>query len=79
MISGADEEVLTLYSDLSGIELDRELLSAYRLLWALSDVAAFTRQLRGEHRRSADAGWALTGLRNILDGREPAPYGTASR
>jgi spectinomycin phosphotransferase len=45
---------------------------AYRLLWALSDVAAFTARLRAV----PDDEWALAGLRSILDGSEPAPYGS---
>jgi hypothetical protein len=47
----------------------------HRLAWALTDLAAFTRLLRGEHRRGADADKALAGLRSILAGREPSPYG----
>ena len=72
--------VLSAYRDLTGVTPDREGLAAYRLLWALSDVAAFTAQLRAEHRRDADAEKALAALRSLLDGREPDPYGaTLSR
>jgi spectinomycin phosphotransferase len=44
---------------------------AYRLLWALSDIAAFTARLRAV----PDDEWSRAGLHGILDGREPAPYG----
>jgi spectinomycin phosphotransferase len=64
------------YHDLTGITLDREALAVYRLLWALTDVAAFTVQLRREHQRDADAQKALAALRSVLNGREPSPYGT---
>jgi spectinomycin phosphotransferase len=76
MIGEANDDVATVYRDLSGVEVDRVMLRAYRELWALTDVTAFTVQLRGEHRRSADAERALAGLRSVLDGREPSPYGT---
>jgi spectinomycin phosphotransferase len=76
MIVDGGETVLSAYRELTGITLDRDALAAYRLLWALSDVAAFTVQLRGQHRRDADAEKALAALRSILEGREPSPYGT---
>jgi spectinomycin phosphotransferase len=67
------------YHELSGVTLDRDALAAYRRLWALTDLAAFARRLRGEHRRDADAERAFGGLRSILGGREPAPYGRSGR
>ncbi len=79
MIVDAAGTVISAYRDLTGVTLDREALAAYRLLWALTDVAAFTRQLRGEHRRDADAEKALAALRSTLGGREPVPYGTTIR
>jgi spectinomycin phosphotransferase len=63
------------YEEESGVALDPEALVAYRRLWALSDLVAYTRQLRREHQRSADADRALAAVRSILSGREPAPYG----
>jgi spectinomycin phosphotransferase len=75
MFVDSGETALSAYRDLTGITPDREGLAAYRLLWALSDLAAFTAQLRGEHRRDADADKALAALHSILSGREPAPYG----
>jgi spectinomycin phosphotransferase len=79
MIDDADATVVTAYRALTGTTLDPEALMAYRLLWALADLAAFTVQLRGEHERDADAENALAALRSILRGREPSPYGTPPR
>lgn len=76
MIVDADGTLRSAYRDLTGITLEREALAAYRLLWALTDVAAFTVQLRGQHRRDADAEKALAALPSTLNGREPSPYGT---
>lgn len=73
----ADADVVAAYRDLTGIMLEREALIAYGLLWALTDVAAFTVQLRGEHELDADGEHALEGLRSILVGNEPAPYGSS--
>jgi hypothetical protein len=73
MIVDACGTAMSAYRDLTGITLDPDAVAAYRLLWALTDMAAFTLQLRGEHRRDADAKKALAGLRSILNGREPFP------
>lgn len=67
--------VLDAYRDLTGVTLDREALVAYRLLWALTDLAAFSVQLRSEHQVDADAERALAAVRSILGGHEPSPYG----
>jgi spectinomycin phosphotransferase len=71
----ADDDVASAYRELTGTSLDTEALAAYRLLWAVTDVAAFITQLRGEHRQNADAERALAALQSIFDKREPAPYG----
>ncbi|MHB8467387.1 MAG: phosphotransferase family protein [Acidimicrobiales bacterium] len=76
MLADQGETLLSAYTRLTGITLDRDALTAYRLLWALSDVAAFTAQLREEHRLDPDAENALASLISILAGREPAPYGS---
>ena len=62
------------YRKMTGVELDREALAAYRLLWALADVASFITQLRGEHQRTVDAERALVALDQIFSGEEPSPY-----
>jgi len=77
MLAGTGPEPIATYRRLTGIALDPDALRAYRLLWALRDVAAFTAQLRGEHRQDANAEWALAGLGSILAGREPSPYAPA--
>jgi spectinomycin phosphotransferase len=75
MLDEAGASVVSVYCELTGTTLDRDALMAYRLLWALADLAAFTIQLRGEHAADADAENALVALRSILSGREPSPYG----
>jgi spectinomycin phosphotransferase len=57
------------------VRADPDAVEAYRLLWALSDVASFVGQLRGPHTDSADSARALVALRRIFTGDEPAPYG----
>lgn len=54
---------------------DRAPPAMHRLLWAMSDLASSTAQLRGGHRRNADAERGLTALHSVLDGGEPAPDG----
>jgi spectinomycin phosphotransferase len=79
MIVDSSESVPSAYQELTGVTLDRDALAAYRLLWALTDVAAYTLQLRDEHQHGPDADQALAGLRSILNGREPTPYGLPLR
>ena len=62
-------------SELTGRRCDQDALLAHRLLWALSDLAAFTARLRQPHERTADATRALHGIQAILAGTEPAPWG----
>lgn len=64
-----------LYVRLTGRAPDPTAMRAYRLLWALTDLAAFTSELRRPHAENADATKALNGIRLLLGGREPAPYG----
>ena len=77
MLVDGDRGLSAAYRDVTGVELDRDALAAYRLLWALSDAVSFTARLRGEHRQNTDANRSLAALRLILQGREPAPYGPA--
>lgn len=79
MIATTGDDALTDYRMLTGITPSDAAISAYRLLWALSDVAAFIIQLRREHRHDADAQKALDAMRRIFDGREPSPYGSIGR
>jgi len=64
-----------LYGRLTGRPPDPTAMRAYRLLWALTDLAAFTSELRRPHADHADTTRALQGIRSVLGGREPAPYG----
>ena len=79
MSAERDATVVSADRELTGVTLDAAALAAHRLFWALSDVAAFTIQLRDKqagHRADADARKALAALRCIVDGHEPAPFGT---
>jgi spectinomycin phosphotransferase len=70
-----DPALIALYGELTGVTPDPDALAAYRLLWALTDLAAFTCHLRAPHHPDPDATRALTALRSILARREPASYG----
>ncbi|HEY4611028.1 MAG TPA: phosphotransferase, partial [Ilumatobacteraceae bacterium] len=69
-----DGALLDTYERLTGVTLDRKALTAHRLMWALTDIAAYTLQLRDEHQAGADADRALAAIRSILHGGEPSPY-----
>jgi spectinomycin phosphotransferase len=75
MLAEPRSSTATDYQERTGASLDPEALAGFRLLWAVTDIAAFTVQLRGRHDNGADAEGALAGLRSIFSGREPAPYG----
>jgi spectinomycin phosphotransferase len=75
---GDDENLLDAYEGLTGVTVDRHALAAHRLMWALTDLAAYTVQLRQHHRQDADAERALAAIRSILQGRQPSPYGDNS-
>ncbi|MBV8950857.1 MAG: aminoglycoside phosphotransferase family protein [Actinobacteria bacterium] len=74
MFDGMGDAVFTHYQTLTGITPDRDAVSAYRLLWALADAAAFVVQLRREPRDEPDAHKALDSLRSIFERRAPSPY-----
>jgi spectinomycin phosphotransferase len=76
MLDDADGRARDLYRRLTGTVLDPEVLAAYRLSWALSDLAAFTVRLHDAHGGDADDRRALDGMGAILSGREPLPYPT---
>lgn len=63
------------YAALAGRRPEPEILDAYRLLWTLTDLAAFTSQLRRPHGDTADTRHALDSIRIILAPSEPAPWG----
>ena len=74
-----DETLIDAYERLTERNLDRRALSAHRLMWSLTDLAAYTLQLRREHQLGADSDRALAAIRSILDGDEPQPYGRLTR
>jgi len=74
MLDDSEGETRAAHQAITGRAPDPEALAAYRLTWALADVAAFTTRLRGEHERDADTEKALDGLHAILAGEEPSPY-----
>jgi spectinomycin phosphotransferase len=76
MITDREPALLDRYQSLTGITVEPDALAAFRRLWALADLAAFSAQLRRPHRRGADTDRALAALDDILAGREPAPHGT---
>jgi len=70
MLDDGSPGALARYSDVTGRSVSSDAISFYRLAWTLTDVAAYTGQLRSAHRRSRDAERALTALRKSL---EPEP------
>jgi spectinomycin phosphotransferase len=75
MLDDSTGEARAAYQHVSGRALDPLALGAHRLLWALTDVAAFTIQLRGPHQQNSDTEHALSALRSTLTGQKPTPYG----
>jgi spectinomycin phosphotransferase len=76
MLTASDPALARRYRDLTGIRLDPDVMATYGRLWGLTDIAAYTDQLRRPHRDDADAERALHAIRTITSGQEPAPYGT---
>ena len=74
MLDDGSGDILDGYAALTGRRADPRGLSAYRLLWTLADIAAFTTRLRQPHQPTPDAVRALDGLRAIFAGTEPAPW-----
>jgi spectinomycin phosphotransferase len=71
----ADDEALAIYARLTGVAIDPAAVAAYRVLWSLADLAAYTQQLRDRHSGDADDEFAVAAIRSIVTGSEPAPYG----
>ena len=76
MISDGTDSAWAGYEEATGRAPDTTTAALYRLAWQLTDLAAFTGQLRAGHRRNADAEKAWTAIRGILASQEPAPYGS---
>jgi spectinomycin phosphotransferase len=70
-----DGSLIADYERLTGLAVDRRALTAHRLMWSLTDLAAYTLQLRDEHQEGADSDRALAAVCSILAGKQPTPYG----
>lgn len=53
---------LRMYSEITGREVDGAALDFYRLAWLVTDVAAFTAELRGTHTDNENAAHAMRAL-----------------
>jgi spectinomycin phosphotransferase len=62
MLVGDGADDASVYTDLTGHELDQSAVNFFRLAWDLEDLAAFTSVLRSPHRHSADTAWAYKGV-----------------
>jgi spectinomycin phosphotransferase len=65
LVSGTGDE-LRRYADATRRPVDPAALALYRLRWALDDISVFVQQLRGRHRRTADAEHAWLGLKTTI-------------
>jgi spectinomycin phosphotransferase len=70
MLDDGSPGAMARYSHLTGRSVNSDAISFYRLAWTLTDVAAYTGQLRSAHRHSRDTERALAALRKSL---EPEP------
>jgi spectinomycin phosphotransferase len=55
------------YSWRTGWTVSQDALALYRLRWGLDDISEFLSEIRGPHRRTADALVSWTGLQETLD------------
>jgi spectinomycin phosphotransferase len=62
MLDDGSDEGLRPYAEATGHPIDRSALDFYRLAWLLSDVAAFTAELRGPHVDDANTAHAWRAL-----------------
>jgi spectinomycin phosphotransferase len=75
MLSDGTGSAWATYRELTGKLVDPDAVTLFRLTWTLSDLAAFTTQLRASHDENADTHKAWTSLRGTLASEEPSPYG----
>lgn len=62
MLVGDGTDDASVYTDLTGHQLDQSAVDFFRLAWDLEDLSAFTSVLRSPHRHSADTAWAYRGV-----------------
>jgi len=74
MLAEIDIDLIVAYEGTTGYAIDRRALRAWRLAWALTDLAAFSALLRGPHDGNTDTERSLVGLQRIIAGSEPRPY-----
>jgi spectinomycin phosphotransferase len=77
MLDDGSPGALDRYRQLTDRDVDGMAISYYRLAWTLSDIAAYTGDLRSAHRRSPDTERALRALRLSLEpdpAARPAPF-----
>jgi thiamine kinase-like enzyme len=61
-----DESILDVYASTSGVEIDREALSLYRLWWDLAEISGYLSLFRGPHGETADTEESWQELKHYL-------------
>jgi hypothetical protein len=78
MLAG-DDALIADYERLTGLAVDRRALTAHRLMWSLTDLAAYTLQLRNEHQEGADSDRALAAVRSSSAANRRRRTGSSAR
>ncbi len=78
MLDDGTDTWWTRYTRITGRAVEPDAIRAHRLAWALTDLALFVTRLRAPHDDDADTARASAGIRSILAGDEPAPYGRSA-
>jgi spectinomycin phosphotransferase len=66
LVEDAADDEATVYADATGRRVDQVALDFFRLMWDLSDLAAFTDVLRSPHRHSEDTVKTFDGLTSCV-------------
>jgi spectinomycin phosphotransferase len=61
-----DESILDVYASTSGVVIDREALSLYRLWWDLAEISGYLSLFRGPHGETADTDESWRELKRYL-------------
>jgi thiamine kinase-like enzyme len=61
-----DESILDVYASTSGVEIDREALSLYRLWYDLAEIGSYLSLFRSPHGETADTDESWRNLRHFL-------------
>lgn len=62
------------YIERTGYRVDMNRISLYRMMWTLSDIAAFTADLRSPHGDTVNARFSLWALDHAVKGTASPPY-----